>query len=261
MRRQKQLILRLKGPVKMSEIISQASSAVAQLEREFELIAHNLANTNTVGYKRRCNTFSKVLAAQQQLSAEGSSDAQEGISEAALDFSQGSIFQTGRSLDLALYGRGFFVVETPEGPLYTRNGMFRLDTNGQIVNTEGKIISGNAGPITVPPNADIQRINVSADGTISTGGNIVGKLKIVELGDNREQLVSVGKSCFSAPDDAEPVEAQNTIVKQGYLESSNVEIAEELVDMMMVTRLYEANMKIISVNRDASSSLMNVAMS
>jgi len=148
----------------MAETLISASTDA--LMREFDIIAHNLANVSTVGYKRMCNAFSKSLEAQGtglQTYSPGSIDL-----TSAFDFSQGSIVETGRPLDFALYGKGFFVIETPEGPLYTRNGVFSTNQNGQIVDCVGRIVSGEAGPITVPSGVAAAQLNVASDGNISS---------------------------------------------------------------------------------------------
>ena len=242
----------------MSEITAQISSTIDGLTREFNIIAHNLANVSTVGYKRRSNTFSKALTDQ------GVGTKTEIGGEANLnttfDFSQGNPVETGRSLDFALSGKGFFVIETPQGPLYTRNGMFRLDQNGQIVDLAGRIIAGEAGPISIPSGAGLSQISVSSDGSISAAGAAVGKFKLVDFKDKEGELVAAGLNCFQASKGMEPEPPENLLVQQGFQESSNVQLTEELVDMIMVTRLYEANMKFMSVGKDNSKSLMSVAM-
>ncbi len=242
----------------MAEITNQVSSSIDALMREFNIITHNISNVSTVGYKRRCNTFSKSLEAQGQgpeTHSPGSIDL-----NSAFDFSQGSIVQTGRPLDFALYGKGFFVIETSEGPLYSRNGMFLTNQNGQIVDSAGRIVAGESGPITIPPNVGLSQINVSSDGSISAGDTPIGKFRLVDLKDNENKLVPVGASCFRISEDIKPGAAEHIVVKQGYQETSNVEMIEELVDMIMVTRLYEANMKLLSAQKDASSSIIGVAM-
>ena len=177
-----------------------------------------------------------------------------------LDFSQGSLIESGRSLDFALCGKGFFVIETPEGPLYTRNGMFRLNDNGHIVDSSGRIVAGDAGPITVPPQVGLSQISVSTDGNIMAAGNAIGMFKLVDFNENQGKLESVGINCYSVPENVVPAAAENLIVKQGFQESSNVQMVEELVDMMMVSNLYQANMKFISAGGEATQSLMSVAM-
>ena len=105
------------------------------------------------------------------------------------------------------------------------------------------------------------QLNVSSDGSISAGGTTIGKFRLVNFQDNENKLVPVGGNCFLMPEeDIEPATAENLIVKQGYQEASNVKMVDELVDMIMVTRLYEANMKLLSAQSEASKSIMGVAM-
>jgi flagellar basal-body rod protein FlgF len=241
----------------MSAITEQVSTSIDALTKEFDIIAHNLANVSTVGFKRRCNAFSKALEAQNPESySPGTIEL-----NSAFDFSQGSVVETERTLDFALHGRGFFVIETPEGPLYTRNGTFSTNQNGQIVDSQGRIVAGQAGPITIPGTIGISELNVSNDGTISAGAIALGKFRLVDFNENENKLVPTGDSCYLMPDEnIQPTEATNIIVKQGYQEASNVQIIDELVDMILVSRLYEANMNSITAEKQASSSLMSAAM-
>ncbi len=243
----------------MSDLISQVSSTLSGLKQEFHTVAQNMANVETVGYKRRFNTFSQILTAQG-VGANGEAGSGVGVGS-ALDFTQGSLIETGRSLDFALVGKGFFEVETPDGPVYTRNGMFRLDPNGQLVDMAGRVVAGESGPISVPPNVGLSQISVSNDGNISAEGAAIGKFKLVDFGDRENELQPAGINAFEAPEDAKPAAAAGLVVKQGFEEGSNVQMVEELVDMIMVSRLYEANMQFVGVRRDASRSIIDAAMS
>ena len=241
----------------MSEITEQVSTSIDALTKEFNIITHNLANVSTVGFKRRCNAFSKALEAQDPESySPGTIDL-----NSVFDFSQGSMVETGRPLDFALHGKGFFVIETPEGPLYTRNGIFNTNQNSQIVDSQGRIVAGQAGPITIPGNIGISQLNATNDGTINAGEIAIGKFRLVDFNENDNKLIPTGDSCYRMPDEnIQPTEAENTAVKQGYQEASNVKIIDELVDMILVSRLYEANMKSILAEKETSSSLMSTAM-
>lgn len=241
----------------MSAITDQVSTSIDALTQEFNIITHNLANVSTVGFKRRCNAFSKSLEAQDaETYSPGTIDL-----NSIFDFSQGSIVETSRPLDFALHGKGFFVIETPEGPLYTRNGTFSTNQNNQIVDSLGRIVAGQAGPITIPGNVGISQLNVSNEGTISAGEISIGKFRLIDFNDNENKLLPTGDSCYRMPDvNVQPTAAEQIIVKQGYQEASNVQIIDELVDMILVTRLYEANMKSITAEQQASSSLMSLAM-
>ena len=243
----------------MSEIMPQVSSSINALMREFEVITHNLANVSTVGYKRRCNAFSNSLEAQKT----GTETYSPGNIElkSALDFSQGNIAETNRPLDFALFGKGFFVIETSEGPLYTRNGVFHINQNGQIIDSQGRIVAGEAGPITIPSDVGISQVSVSSDGNISAGGTTIGTFQLVDFEDNEAKLVPTGENCYRMPDEEiQPVAAENIAVRQGCQEVSNVKIIDELVDMIMVSRLYEANMKFIAARKEVASSITSAAM-
>ena len=251
----------------MSDIIEQVSTSLDALTQEYETITHNLANVNTAGFKRRCNTFSTTLQEQMAGLLEQMTTLEETYSPgdieltSSLDFSQGNLSETGRSLDFALYGKGFFVIETPNGPLYTRNGIFQTNQNGQIIDPLGRVVAGEGGPITIPSDVDIPQVSVSNDGSISAGGITVGKFQLVDFGDNEAKLVPTGESCYQMPDETiQPVAAENIIVKQGSQEVSNVKMIDELVDMIMVSRLYEANMKFVAARKEVASSITNAAM-
>jgi len=241
----------------MTDIATQVSTSLEALTTEFDIVAHNLANAGTAGYKRRCNAFTKALDEQTGMGGDGSSQEE---SATAFDFSQGGLIQTDRTLDFALYGKGFFVIETPEGPLYTRHGVFQTSPNGQIVDLSGRVVAGVAGPISVPADVDPSDINVAGDGRISARGTAIGQFRVVEFPGSESQLTPAGNTCFRVPPEVQPVEVLTPVVKQGYQEASNVRIVDELVNMITVSRLYEANMRLASVQKDTSSSMINVAM-
>jgi len=238
---------------------TQLTTSIDALTRELEIITHNLANSSTAGFKRRCNAFTKALDTQQG-SPDTYTPGQIDL-ETSLDFSQGGFTRTGNPLDFAIMGKGFFVVETPVGPLYTRNGSFQINNNGQLVDSTGRTVSGEAGPITVPTSVGISQLGVAADGTITANGVNIGKFQIMDFEENENKLIPAGTNCFVMSDtEVRPTPAENIAVKQGFQEASNVQLVDELVDMIMVSRLYEANMKYLSAQKENSSSIMNVAM-
>lgn len=242
----------------MSDITAQVSSSVGALTEAFNTITHNLANVSTAGYKRRHSLFSRALEAPQ-LSAQTEQTGKVDFSS-KLDFSQGSIVRTDRVLDFALHGQGFFVVETPQGPLYTRDGTFLLNQNRQIVTCRGNTVAGQTGAITVPADVGLSQIYVSSDGSISAGDISIGKFKIVDFQQDQDKLTAAGANCFRAPGNVNAQDAEDAIVKQGYQEGSNVKLVEELVNMISVSRLYESNMKLISAKKEMTGSIISVAM-
>ena len=242
----------------MAEISRTVSSNVDVLTRQFEQIANNLANVSTVGFKRQRTDFQTAL--RSEMASADAVPTSEADMKQTVDFSQGNLIQTGRSLDLALVGSGFFVLETPAGPQYTRNGTFQTNAAGQLVDSLGRLVAGQGGPIVLPPRTDLSALSVSANGTLSSGSVQIGKLSVVDFGDQQGQLQPAGAGCFQAPAAVTPSAAQDVVVKQGYRESSNVQMVEELVAMISVSRLYEANMRFVTANKEASRSIMDVAM-
>ena len=141
-------------------------------------------------------------------------------------------------------------------------GRLKTNQNGQIVDSMGRTVSGESGPITLPASVSISDIQVSPDGRITAGGTAVGKFKVVDFKkEDESKLIPAGNNCFVMTDkNIQPVAAENVLVKQGAQESSNVKVVDELVDMVMVTRLYEANMRYVSAQKENSSTLTSVAM-
>ncbi len=233
----------------MSDCIQQVGSSLEALTDAYTRITQNLANASTPGFKRQLSGFVSEFG-----------DGGANISAAQnSDFTQGSLKQTQRALDLAINGDGFFVVETPKGPLYTRYGSFQLNAQRQLVDSVGRTVSGQSGPITFPPDAAADSIQISRQGVISAAGSNIGRLKIVDFEDPH-RLTHAGGTHFEAPGDIEPRNATSSTIQQGFVESSNVNIARELVDLITVSRMYQANVKCISTQDDRMKHLLQVAM-
>jgi len=242
----------------MSELAEKIGATLDQLGQQFETIAHNLSNVNTVGYKRRINSFTQALAEQGVPMADNGYDIDMST---VYDLSQGSVTQSGRPLDVALEGKGFFVIETPDGPLYTRGGGFQLNSDNQIVDLSGRPLAGSNGPISIPPQTTSAGISISGNGAVKADGITVDNFELVNFSeDNVKKLVSIGENCFQAPPDVKPEAPEGLVVKQFCREASNVQLMEEMVSMMMVSRLYQANTKALSAAKDKGGSLMSVAM-
>lgn len=236
----------------------QLGSSVSALVNEYHTISHNMANINTVGYKRNVNAFSREL---MELTGNGGDDSLpvgELNAKGFLDFSQGSLLATGRTLDVAIKGKGFFVIETPDGPLYSRNGVLQVNTQGQLADIEGRLIAGEGGPIVLPPNTSSEQLAISEDGRVKAGEAVLGKLRVVEFGEDEGQLLSVGNNCYAAPEDLRPAASEAT-VQQGYRENSNVKLVEELINLMTVSRLYETNMNLLRKRQENSKVMIGVA--
>lgn len=231
------------------------ASSLDALTQAYQDITHNLANVSTVGFKRWLNEFRLVE------DDEGDTTLTSEIEVMSmLDFSQGHLVNTGRPLDLALSGSGFFVIETPEGRLYTRNGQFRFNTDRQLVDFAGRTVAGTGGPIVLPATTGLGDFHVSPDGSVSAKGQSIGKLQIVEF-ESPSDLIPDGNSNFVPEAGVEPTVATQATVRQGFTEAANVNIVEELVDLIRVTRLYEANIQTLQTLDERMEYILNVALS
>jgi flagellar basal-body rod protein FlgF len=228
------------------------ANSLQALSEQFHAIAQNLANVNTSGYKRILCDF---INAPAGAAAPANPDAI--TVKTVHDFSPGTLVQTERALDLGLQGKGFFVLETPDGQLYTRHGVFTTSADGRLVDLSGRAVAGESGPIVIPRNAPLPSINVSADGNISAGKTVLGKLKLVEFADP-QVLVAAGQNAFQGPAD-QATAAKTTTVHQGFQEASNVGAVDELVQLIMVSRLYEANTKAAHAYDERMKTLLGVA--
>lgn len=247
----------------MADSIQAVSSSITALTEQYATITQNIANASTAGYKRRANSFSQLLASQgggaatAPMAGLAQLPASKVVERSSVDFTQGGLHNTGQPFDLAINGTGFFVIETPEGPLYTRAGCFRMNSQGQLVDYSGRTVGGEGGPITIPANVASQDVKIGADGQVYAAGSVVGKVRIVDFADT-SVLQPVGQNCFSAGM-ASPQESSASIA-QGYQEASNVSMVEELVGLITVTRLYEANLKNVQVQDEKMKNLLGVAM-
>jgi flagellar basal-body rod protein FlgF len=163
------------------------------------------------------------------------------LGETTLDMSQGAFQKTGNDLDLALQGPGFFVVQTKNGPVYTRNGAFQVSSKGQLITAAGDLVVGDKGAITMLPGP----VSTSADGTISSNGAVTGRLKLVEFRPGTA-LKSSGGSYYTAPANT-PVVATNSAVEQGELESSNVNPVSGMVELISAQRSDEMMQRAFSM--------------
>jgi flagellar basal-body rod protein FlgF len=214
-----------------------ALSRQAALRRQMDVVANNIANMNTTGFKSERMMFVEHLVPNRDGNGiRGDALAFVRDIATARDFSQGRESETGNPLDLAIEGEGFFVVGSPTGELYTRNGRFRADENGQLVTEHGMpVLTSNGGPIFFSP-ADTE-ITVSRDGIVSTENGEIGRLRIVRF-ENPYNLQVVSGGLMSSPDRPEDVESVNLI--QGMLEGSNVEPIIEMTRMIRVQRAYDS---------------------
>jgi flagellar basal-body rod protein FlgF len=235
-------------------------SSLSALSTQYRGLTHNLANANTTGFKKRRSLFAQALDKQTGASSSAPGARSGKIQETSIiDFSQGALTRTGRPLDVAISGEGLFVIETSSGPLYTRNGTFTTNDRGQIVDSAGRTVAGTGGPIILPAGASASQVSISSDGQVSANGQVIGSLRIVEFKD-KTLLTPAGQGTFRADPGAQPGVPEEISVQQRFQESSNVSVVEELVDLITVTRMYEANLRSMSAKDDQTEHILNVAM-
>ena len=211
------------------------------LLRQMDIIANNLANTQTAGYKGEKPLFEEYLSKNARITnVPGFSGKVSMVQDRGLlrSFAEGSMVPTENPFDVAINGKGWLVVDTPEGERYTRNGHLARNDEGILVNSSGYPVLSTAGNINIA--ADEINITISADGTVSTSAGDKGKLRIVVF-DNENQLKKQGESLFKSDEPAKPVE--NVRILQGVIEHSNVQPVVELTEMIKVMRSYIATSK------------------
>ena len=204
-------------------------------QRATDVIAHNIANTDTPGFRGNQSLFSSYLSPRG-----GSVTAGPGhfVDNSATwrDMAAAPLRATGNPLDLALPGDGFFAVQTARGERYTRAGHFGLSPDGTVVDTDGNPLLGDDGPLQIAP--DSSQIMIANDGTIRTENGEVGRIRVVRFGEP-QQLVAEGARLFFAPPQLVPEVVQQSSIVQGSVEGSNVRPIPEIVRMMAELREFQ----------------------
>lgn len=250
-----------------------AASGALVAQSQADTIANNLANVNTSGFKR---TLLQVQAGPEMgvyaLQTQPGSTPGNGIPGSTfvgalgsgaqvLDtpavFEQGSLQNTGNSLDLGIMGQGFFTIQTPQGIRYTRDGQFARDPQGFLVTMDGNRVIGRNGPIQLQAGD----VRIGEDGAVHQNGQIVDQLRIV----NFQNLTAVrpeGDNQFVDTGAGRPVADATSTVQQGYLERSNANVVRSMVDLITAQRWFEANQKVIQTQDTLNGyAIQNVAKS
>jgi flagellar basal-body rod protein FlgF len=218
-------------------------SRQAILERQLDVVANNVANVNTAGFKADRSLFEEFLkSGAHEDNFVGKDRSVSYVQDRGTfhDFSQGGVEQTKNPLDVAVDGSGFLVVQTAAGERYTRDGGLQLNNTGQLVTIAGNPVLGVSGPIVFQPTD--HDINVSPDGTITVlegnarADSIRGKLRLVSFAD-AQKLLKEGSNLYSAGQGTATPDTKSS-VKQGFIEKSNVNAVAEMSTMIEVTRAY-----------------------
>lgn len=205
------------------------------LKRELETVANNLANVNTPGFKARALRFTELLRKDVVDSSREAGPASFAIDRSSIiDFSDGALEKTGAPLDIAVQGTNLFVVQTPQGERYTRDGSFRLDSKGRLVSRMGFPVLGDGGPITIAPGET--NLAVSDDGRVTSSGGEKGRLRLVSANDPTV-LSPEGDNLFGAQTALAPAPSGTTVVS-GHVERANVRPMIEMSRLVEISRAY-----------------------
>lgn len=230
----------------MNPLAAMAASGMRSRMESLDLLANNIANASTGGYKADREFYSLYAAADTE-GSDGTT--MPVIQKPYTDLSQGVLQATGNTLDVALSGKGFFAVQGPNGPLYTRNGSFRLATDGKLISAEGYPVTGTGGAaITI---SGTQPIEISSDGTVTQDGKALGQLQVADF-TSGAGLSKQGGNYFRSADPGGQVAAapKGTTVEQGKLEASNSGTAESAVRLISIMRQFEMLQKAAALGTD-----------
>ncbi len=222
-----------------------AASGIVATSRAQEIITNNITNVATPGFKKDIpiyESFSLILQRQME-----SDERQSRLENTWVDFSQGEIEPTRRRLDLAIKGDGFFALLTPQGIAYTRAGNFTLDREGRIITPQGFFLLGKKGPLVIPEGG-AGELKITPEGEVFVDGKMIDQIRIDVFPDPPLYLYKEGENLFKIGVASSPGQVQGSYrVEQGCLESSNVDIVEEMVNLVVNLRLYEASQKAIQL--------------
>ena len=231
------------------------------LGRELDVIANNMANVTTNGFKARSSRFKEFLSPGASADAFPRPDRRLSYvidSGTPLDLGAGPLERTGNPLDVAVRGEGFFAVQTPQGERYTRDGSFEINPQGQLVTSSGQPVIGENGPITIGPQES--GLAIAPDGTVSTDQGQRGRVRLVRF-DNPQGLKNEGANLFSSTAPAQAAGATTRLVP-GAVERSNVKPVVEMSRLIEVNRSYSSVSGMVSrldeLRRSAISRLADV---
>jgi len=219
------------------------------LHRELDIVANNIANADTAGFKLEDMMTRADQAAPAKtvgLNAPVTFVMDDGV---ARDFKQGALNATGAPLDLAIDGKGFFTVNTAGGPRYTRDGRFKLDETGKIVTQDGNAVQGGGGDIVLDPAKG--PISIAENGVISQAGQKVGQVDVVSF-DDLSALSKDGNNLFRNTTNVQPQPTTAAKIRQGSLEGSNVQTLTQITRLIEINRAYESMTNIMSQTSDLS---------
>jgi flagellar basal-body rod protein FlgF len=229
----------------------QSAASLAALERWQDNVSQNITSAQTTGYRKRTIQFSTQNAGEIHPDANSKAGLDAGVpavfprTSAGINFLSGETMPTRRELDIAIQGEGFFEIQMPDGEkAYTRSGEFRLRPDRTLVTAAGlEVLSTNGDPFVLLPGGGA--IVVNQDGTVFQGNISLGKISIQRF-ENTAALIPSSGGMFKAGPGAGMEQVDEPDLMQGYLEQSNVQPLREMVDLVLISRAYEANQKMIT---------------
>lgn len=231
------------------------SGSIAQMRR-LDVATQNLANLKTPSFKGQRLAFSEMLPPEPAPERSGGLVA---IAEQRTDFSQGELQRTGNDFDLALDGKGFFVLGGRSGPRYTREGTFTLAVDGTMVNSSGEPVLGEGGPVLEegqPIRISGHKVEITAEGVVRTEEGEMGRLRVVRFADPRA-LSKEARGVYRAPEDVKPEPAAEYRVLQGTVEQSNVSPIDAMVALITIHRQFEAYSKVMQMMDGATARMLS----
>jgi flagellar basal-body rod protein FlgF len=233
----------------MDALTAAAASGIRARIESLDMMANNLANASTAGFKIDSESYGLYLSSEAAESPEGTHPAiLPVIQNQWTDFSQGTLLSTGNSTDVALSGKGFFVATTSSGPLYTRNGNFRVSGTGQLQTAEGYAVQGTDGnPITIDSSKPVE---VTPDGAVRHDGTDISLIAVVDFPDPTVLAKRGGTYFKNSMPDSNPVPATQVEIRQGKLEAANSESAHSAARLVTVLRQFEALQKAMTIGAD-----------
>ena len=228
----------------MDPITAIVASGLRARMESLDLLANNIANASTGGYKADREFYSLYIAPEADSGA-----TMPLIERPWVDHAQGTLHSTGNPLDVALSGKGFLAVNGPSGPLYTRNGNFRVSADGKLTTADGYPVRDSQGaPLTVQGTRPME---IARDGVITQDGVVTGKLEIVDFA-TTAGLSKQGSSYFRADPSLRPAASTESSVEQGQLEAANTGSAEAAVRLVSVMRQFEMLQKAVTLGSEMS---------
>lgn len=233
----------------MDNAMYVALSRQMVLKRELDIVANNIANVDTTGFKVE-GTMVKTDPSTGASMVDGPPSLKFVIDDGVTrDFSQGALHQTDGPLDLGIEGQGFFKVQTAAGERYTRDGRFTLSPEGKLTTQAGDPVQGESGEIVVNP--ELGPVTIAEDGTVSQGVNKVGKIEVVTF-DDLSGLSKTGDNLFRNTSNLQPQPSTAARVHQGMLESSNVNSILQVTRLIEISRAYESMARTIENSAELS---------